>query len=104
MFEGSLYGTSMQSLTLAIWGACRTPDGPGFEPLISKASECDSFEGNETPKGIFRHDSRTARSRRSRAWVFRWLWATWPDSCGEVRCRRAFQAAASGRRSGEGGG
>ena len=24
-FEGSLYGTSMQSLTLAIWGACRTP-------------------------------------------------------------------------------
>ena len=38
-FEGSLYGTSKQSLTLAIWGACRTLDGPGFEPLISKASE-----------------------------------------------------------------
>ena len=38
-FEGSLYGTSMQSLTLEIWGACRTLDGPGFEPLISKASE-----------------------------------------------------------------
>ena len=87
MFEGSLYGTSMQPLTLVIWGACRTPDGPGFEPLISKASECDSFEGKETPEGIFRHDSRTARSRRPRARVFRWLWVTWPDSCGAVRAR-----------------
>src|SRR6185503_66743 len=63
VFEGGLYGTSLQSLPLAIWGACRTPDGPGFEPLISMASECDSFEGKETPEGIFRHDSRTARSR-----------------------------------------
>ena len=60
MFEGSLYGTSMQSLTLAIWGACRTLDGPGFEPLISTASECDSFEGKKTPEGIFRHDSRNS--------------------------------------------
>ena len=77
----------MQSLTLAIWGACRTLDGPGFEPLISKASKCDSFEGKETPEGIFRHDSRMARSRESRARVFRWLWATWPDSCGAVRVR-----------------
>ena len=67
MFEGSLYGTSMQSLTLAIWGACRTLDGPGFEPLISKASECDSFEGKGTPEGIFRLDSKTTQSRESRA-------------------------------------
>ena len=77
----------MQSLTLAIWGTCRTPNGPGFEPLNSKASECDSFEGNETPEGIFRHDSRTARSRESRAWVFLWLSATWPDLCGAVWAR-----------------
>ena len=49
-----MYDTSMQFLTLAIWGACRTPEGPGFEPLISKASECDSFEGKGTPEGIFR--------------------------------------------------
>ena len=28
-----------QSLTLVIWGACRTLGGPGFEPLISKVSE-----------------------------------------------------------------
>ena len=28
----------MQSLTLAIRCACRILDGPGFEPLISKAS------------------------------------------------------------------
>ena len=45
-----MYGTSMQSLTLAIWGACRSPDGPGFEPLISKALECSSFEVRGTPK------------------------------------------------------
>ena len=77
----------MQSLTLAIWGACRTPDGPGFEPLISKASKCDSFEGKETSEGIFCQDSRTAWSRGSRARVFRWLWATWPDLCGAVRAR-----------------
>ena len=87
MFEGSLYGTSMQSLTLAIWGACRTLDGPGFEPLISKASECSSFEGKGTPEGIFRLDSKTTQSRESRARVFRWWWATWPDSCGAVRAR-----------------
>ena len=53
MFEGSLYGTSMQSLTLVIWGACRTPDGPGFEPLISNASECDSFEGKTLREEYF---------------------------------------------------
>ena len=82
-----MYGTSLQSLTLAIWGACRTPDGPGFEPLISEASECDSFEGKETPEGIFCHDSRTAWSCRSCARVFRWLWVTWPDSCGAVWAR-----------------
>ena len=50
MFEGSLYGTPMQSLTLAIWGACRTLDGLGFEPLISKASESNSFDGMESPE------------------------------------------------------
>ena len=49
MFEGSLYGTSMQFLTLAIWGACRTLDGPGFESLISKASRSISFDGKESP-------------------------------------------------------
>ena len=53
MFEGGLYGTSMQSLTLVIWGACRTLDGPGFEPLISKASKLISFDGKESPGGIF---------------------------------------------------
>ena len=50
-FEGSLYGTSMQSLTLAIWGTCRTLDGPGFEPLISKASKLIYFNGKESPGG-----------------------------------------------------
>jgi hypothetical protein len=39
MFEGSLYGTSMLSLTLVIWGVCRTLGWLAFEPLISKASE-----------------------------------------------------------------
>ena len=57
MFVGSLYGTSMQSLTLVIWGACRTLDGPGFEPLISKASNLISFDGKESPGGIFRNGS-----------------------------------------------
>ena len=38
-FEGSLYGTSMLSQILAIWGVCRTLGGPAFEPLISKVSE-----------------------------------------------------------------
>ena len=66
----------MQSLTLAIWGACRTLDGPSFEPLISKASECDSFEGKGTPEGIFHLNSKTTQSYKSRAWVFRWWWAT----------------------------
>ena len=52
-----MYGTSMQSLTLAIWGACRTLDGPGFEPLISKASKLISFDGKESPGGTFRNGS-----------------------------------------------
>jgi hypothetical protein len=56
-FEGCLYGTHMQSLTQVIWGACRTLDGPGFEPLISKASELNSFDGKESPEGIFRNGS-----------------------------------------------
>ena len=47
----------MQSLTLAIWGACRTLDGPGFEPLISKASKLVSFDGKESPGGIFHNGS-----------------------------------------------
>ena len=47
----------MQSLTLAIWGACRTLDGQGFEPLISKASKLISFDGKESPGGIFRNGS-----------------------------------------------
>ena len=87
MFEGSLYGTSMQSLTLAIWGACRTPDGPGFEPLISKASEQVSLEGEKPPKRISRFGSQTARNRQSCARVFRWSCVTWPNSCGAVRAR-----------------
>ena len=66
-----MYGTFMQSLNLAIWGAYRTLDGSGFEPLISKASKCDSFEGKGTPKGIFRLDSKAMQSRESRARVFR---------------------------------
>ena len=97
MFEGGLYGTSLQFLTLVIWGACRTSEGPGFEPLIGKASECDPFEGEETPEGILYHDSRTTRSRESCARVFRWLWATWPDSCGAVRCGRAFSGGSLGQ-------
>ena len=72
MFEGSLYGTSMQSLTLGIWGACQTLDGPGFEPLINKALKCDSFEGKGTPEEILRLDSKMTQSRKSRARVFRW--------------------------------
>ena len=47
----------MQSLTLAIWGACRTLDEPGFEPLISKASKLISFDGKESPGGTFRNGS-----------------------------------------------
>ena len=77
----------MQSLTLAILDACRTLEGPDFEPLISKASECNSFEGKGTPEGIFRLDSKTTQSRESRARVFRWWWATWPDLCGVARAR-----------------
>ena len=45
----------MQSLTLVIWGACRTLDGPGFEPLISKALELISFDSKESLEGIFRN-------------------------------------------------
>ena len=82
-----MYGTSIQSLTLAIWGACRTFDGPSFEPLISKASECDSFEGKENPEGIFRLDSKTSQDREWRTPVSRRWWATWPDSCGAVWAR-----------------
>ena len=52
-----MYGTSMQSLTLVIWGACRTSERPGFEPLISKASKSISFNGKESPGGIFRNGS-----------------------------------------------
>src|SRR6185503_18214535 len=63
------------------------PEGPGFEPLISKASECDSFEGKETPEGILRLDSKTSQDRESRARVSRRWWATWPDSCGAVWAR-----------------
>ena len=85
VFEGSLYGTSLQSLALVIWGACRTSERPGFEPLISKALKCDSFEGEWTPEGIFRLDPKTTQGRESRARGFRWWWATWPDSCGAVR-------------------
>ena len=47
----------MQSLTLAIWGVCRTLYGLGFEPLISKASESNSFDGKESPERIFRNGS-----------------------------------------------
>ena len=61
MFKGSLYGTAMQSLTLVIWGACRTLDGPGFKPLISKASKLISFDGKESPRGIFRNGSSKQR-------------------------------------------
>ena len=55
--------------------------------MISKASECDSFEDKKPPGGIFHHDLRMARSHESRARVFRWLWATWLDSCGAVGAR-----------------
>ena len=51
----------MQSLTLMIWGACRTLDGPGFEPMISKASELISFDGKESPEGIFCNGSLKRR-------------------------------------------
>src|SRR6185369_9518743 len=39
------------------------------------------------PGGIFRLDSETTQSRKSRARVFRWWWATWPDLCGAARAR-----------------
>ena len=47
----------MQSLTLVIWVACRNLDGPGFEPLINKASKLISFDSKESPGGIFRNGS-----------------------------------------------
>ena len=47
----------MQSLTLVIWGAYQTLDGPGFEPLISKASRSISYDGKESPGGILRNSS-----------------------------------------------
>ena len=52
-----MYGTFVQSLTLAIWGAGRTLDGPGFEPLISKASKSISFDGKKSPRRIFHNGS-----------------------------------------------
>ena len=55
-----MYDTSVQSLTLVIRGACRTLDGPGFEPLISKASKLVSFDGKESLEEY----SVTARGRR----------------------------------------
>ena len=103
MFEGSLYGTPMQSLTLVIWGACRTSEGPSFEPLISKASNCDPFEG----KGPLKEYSVLIRKRRRVASHAR---AGPPLVVGDVvrfvRCGvgAPFQATASGRRSGVGGG
>ena len=51
----------MQFLTLAIWGACRTLDGPGFKPLISKASKLIFFDGKESLGGIFRDGSLNQR-------------------------------------------
>ena len=103
MFEGSLFGTSMQSLTLAIWGASRTLDGPDFEPLISKASKLISFDGKESPGGIFRNGSL---KRRGVAGCARESLAS-RRRRGPVRMGCAgtpFQAAALGRRSGVGGG
>ena len=103
MFEGSLYGTPMQSLTLAIWDAYRTLDGPGFEPLISKASESNSFDGKESPEGIFRIGSLNGAELLV-------VHAGFPLVVGDmaryVRCSAGvpFQVAASGRRSGVGGG
>jgi len=103
MFEGSLYTTSMQSLTLTIWGTCRTLDGPGFEPLISKASKLISFDGKESPGGIFCNGSLKWRGvagcvRES---------PTGCGRCGPIRAGCAgmpFQVAAFGRRRGMGGG
>ena len=102
MFKGSLYGTSLQSLTLVIWGACRTLEGPGFEPLISKASECDSFGGEGTPEGIFRLDSKTTQGRESRAGLL--LVVGYLPRFMRCGVGAPFQAVASGRRSGVGGG
>ena len=96
MFEGSLYGTSMQSLTLVILGACRTLDGPGFEPLISKASDSNSFDGKESPEGIFCNGSLNGvESPVVRAG----LPLVMGDVARYVRCSAGapFQAAASGR-------
>ena len=93
-FEGSLYGTSMQSLTLAIWGACRTLDGPGFEPLISKASKLVSFNGKESLKGIFHNGSLKRRGVASRARVSRRSWLMWPSTRG--LCGHAFSGSCLG--------
>ena len=80
----------MLSLTLVIWGVCRTLDGPSFEPLISKASEYRSFDGKETPEGIFRHSPQTARSRGSCAGL--------PLIVGDVaRCVLCGRAFSGGR-------
>ena len=93
----------MQSLTLAIWGACRTLDGPGFEPLISKASKSNSFDGKESAERIFRNGSlNDAESPVVRAV----LPLVVGDVARYVRCSAGapFQATTSGRRSGVGGG
>ena len=60
----------MQSLTLVLWGACRTLDGPGFEPLISKASKLTSFDDKESSEGIFCNGSLKRRGVAGRAWGF----------------------------------
>ena len=98
-----MYGTSMQSLTLAIWGACRTLDGPGFEPLISKASESNSFDGKESSEEIFCNVSLNGMESPV---VRAGLPLVVGDVARYVRCSAGapFQATTSGRRSGMGGG
>jgi len=101
-FEGSLYDTSIQSLTLVIWGACQTLGGPSFEPLISKASEQSFFDGKEPPEGIFHHSLQKTRSRGSCLGSLLIV----GDVAQCVRCGTGapFQAVVSGRRRGVGGG
>ena len=79
---------------MAIWGAYRTLDEPGFEPLISKASECSSFEGKGTPEGIFRLDSKMTQSHESRA---RGLSLVVGDVARFVQCGRAFSGDSLGQ-------
>ena len=92
----------MQSLTLVIWGACRTLDGLGFEPLISKASKLISFDGKESPGRIFRNGSLNG----AESLVVRvGLSLVVGDVARSVRCSTGvpFQVAALGRRSVVGG-